>query len=74
MVEGMDKLKDDVRRFLEVYKVLLPEGKALFESKILASLKDMDERTKKLYAILLKASRCGLGVEETIQEMQKFQG
>ena len=71
MAELTEKLTQDVKKFLEVYKVLLPEGKALFESKILETNKKADEKTKKLYQILIDSARHSLSVEQTIEKMQQ---
>jgi flagellar hook-basal body complex protein FliE len=71
MAEPQEKLKQDVKKFLEVYKVLSPEGKAQFEAQLAGSIKDLDEKTKKLYQTLLKAAKDGLSVEDAIQQMKK---
>lgn len=65
------RLLKDVKRFLEVYKVLSPDGKAQFEGQMAGSIKDQDEKTKKLYHTLLQAAKDGKGIEEAIQEMGK---
>jgi len=71
MAEQTEKFTQDVKKFLEVYKVLLPEGKALFESKILETNKNADEKTKKLYQILIDSARNSLSVEQTIAKMHQ---
>ena len=65
------KLKDDVKRFLEVYKFLSVEGKAQFEAQMAGSTKGIDARTKKLYQALLQAAKLELGVEAALVEMHK---
>ena len=67
----LQKLQNDIQRFLEVYKVLSPEGKAQFEAQMAGAIKDQDERTKKLYYSLLESAKDGKGIEEAIQEMKK---
>ncbi len=71
MAEQTEKFTQDVKKFLEVYKVLLPEGKALFESKILEANKNSDEKTKKLYQTLIDSARNDLSVEQTIAKMHQ---
>ncbi len=65
------RLLNDVKRFLEVYKVLSPEGKAQFEGQMAGSIKEQDDKTRKLYHILLQAAKDGKGIGEAIQEMGK---
>jgi len=65
------KLQSDIKRFLEVYKVLSSEGKAQFESQMAGAIKNQDERTKNLYQSLLQAAKDGKGIEEAIQAMAK---
>ncbi len=69
-----EKLREDIRKFLEVYKVLLPEGKAQFEAQMAKAAVDQDERTKSLYSALVKAAKDGLDIDEAILEMQQSQG
>jgi hypothetical protein len=70
-MDPQQKLLQDVKRFLEVYKVLSPEGKAQFEAQMAGSIKGQDEKTKKLYYALLQAAKDRKGIEEAIQEMEK---
>jgi hypothetical protein len=70
-MDPQEKLRQDVKRFLEVYSVLSPEGKAQFEAQMAGSTKDVDEKTKKLYQALLQAAKDGKEIEAAIQEMQK---
>jgi len=65
------RLENDVKHFLEVYKTLSPAGKAHFEAQLAASIKNQDERTKKLYRALLQAAKDGKEIEEAIEAMQK---
>jgi hypothetical protein len=68
------KLLNDVKKFLEVYKVLSPEGKAQFEAQMAGSIKDQDDKTKKLYQSLLQAAKDGKSIEQAIEEMHKTNG
>ena len=67
----IQRLYNDVKKFLEVYKVLSSEGKAQFEAQMLGAIKDQDERTKKLYGALLQAAKDGKGIDEAIAAMEK---
>ena len=69
--ESLKRLHADVKKFLEVYKVLSPEGKAQFEAQMAGSIKDQDEKSKKLYYALLKAAKDGKDIAEAIEEMKK---
>ena len=73
MVENnpIQRLYNDVKKFLEVYQVLSPEGKAQFEAQMAGAIKDLDEKTKKLYQALLQAAKDGKGIEEAIKAMEK---
>lgn len=51
--------------------MLLPEGKARFKAQLAGAIKKEDEKTKKLYQILLRAAKDGLGIEEAIQRMNE---
>lgn len=71
---GMDKaakLEQDVKKFLEVYKILSSSGKAQFEAQMAGSIKDIDERTRKLYSALLTAAKDGCDINESIDRMKK---
>ncbi len=68
------RLLKDVRHFLEVYKVLSPDGKAQFEAQMAGSIKGQDEKSKKLFHTLLQAAKDGKDVEAAIQEMNKTNG
>jgi len=65
------KLQGDIQKFLDVYKILSPEGKAQFEAQMAAVVKGVDVRTKRLYQSLLSSAREGRGVEEAIQQLQR---
>jgi hypothetical protein len=65
------KLQKDIKKFLEVYQVLSPEGKAQFEAQMAGAIKDRDGKTKKLYQALLQAAKDGKGIEEAIEAMEK---
>lgn len=65
------KLETDIKRFLEVYKVLPPEGKAAFEAQMSAAVSKVDDKTKRLYQALLQSAKDGLSVDKAIQEMQR---
>ncbi len=67
----IQKLQADIQKFLEVYKVLSPEGKAQFEAQMAGAIKDQDQRSKKLYYALLQSAKNGKGIEEAIAEMGK---
>jgi hypothetical protein len=70
-MDPLEKLREDVKKFLEVYTVLSPEGKAQFEAQMVGQLKGQDERTKKLYRALLRAAQDGKDIEGAIKEMEK---
>jgi len=65
------KLHEDVRRFLEVYKVLAPEGRAQFEAQMAGETKGMDDKTKKLYAALFAAAKDGCDIAQAIAKMKE---
>jgi len=65
-----DKLNRDVEKFLVTYKLLTVEAKAAFEAQLESSIKSMDERNKKLYAVLLNSAKEGLDREQTIAKMK----
>jgi uncharacterized protein YaaR (DUF327 family) len=68
---SLKRLQDDIKRFLEVYKVLSAEGKAQFEAQMAGAIKNQDEKSKKLYYALLKAAKDGKDIAEAIEEMKK---
>ena len=70
MSNQQTKLLYDIKKFLDVYSVLSPEAKAQFEAKLAGEIKNMDERTKKLYRNLLSAAKDGKGIEEAIAAMK----
>jgi len=65
------KLKADIKRFLEVYYFLPSEAKAQFEAELAANTKKMDEATQKLYKSLLQSAKLGKSVEEAISYLNK---
>ena len=69
-----NKLENDIKRFIEVYKVLSAEGQAAFEAQMMANLKKVDPKTKKLYETLIRAAKEGMGVEDTIQMLNQSSG
>lgn len=73
MAEGnqRQKLQADIKKFLEVYRVLSAEGKAQFEAQMAGAIRDYDEKTKKLYYVLLQAAKDGKDIEGAIQSMEK---
>jgi hypothetical protein len=73
-MDPQQKLLQDVKKFLEVYKVLSAEGKSQFEAQMAGSVKGEDEKTKKLYYALLQAAKDGKGIEGAIREMEKASG
>lgn len=67
----MGKLEEDIGKFLDVYKVLSPADKAVFEAQLNGAIKNEDENTKKLYQQLLAAARDGVSIDDTILRMKK---
>jgi hypothetical protein len=70
-MDPIDKLRQDIKKFLDVYKILSPEGRAQFEAQMAGAVKGQDEKTKKLYYVLLQAAKDGKEIEDAIKEMQK---
>ncbi|OGC22818.1 hypothetical protein A2291_00675 [candidate division WOR-1 bacterium RIFOXYB2_FULL_42_35] len=66
-----ERLQIDVKRFLEVYKVISPEARAQFESQLKSTVISLDEKTKLLYFALLQSAQAGDTVEEAIAKMKK---
>lgn len=65
------KLEQDVKKFLEVYKILSSSGKAQFEAQMAGSIKDIDDKTRKLYRALLTAAKDGCDINEAVDRMKK---
>jgi len=65
------KLQSDVKKFLEVYRVLSVEGKAQFEAQIAAEVNGLDTKTKTLYQALLQAAKEQRDVTEAIEKMKQ---
>ena len=71
MLNQTSNLHKEIKKFLDVYSVLAPEAKAQFEAKLAGEIKNLDERTKKLYRNLLSAAKDGKGIEEAIEGMNR---
>jgi len=67
----MHDLSGDIGKFLDVYRILIPEARAAFEAQIDKSSNNKDEKTKGLYKALLKAAKDNLEVEEAIELMKE---
>ena len=65
------KLEKDIRQFLEVYKVLSPEARASFEAQMVAVLKTVDEKTKKLYIALLDSAKDNCEIDDAIDNLNR---
>ncbi|OGB88138.1 hypothetical protein A3J44_00970 [candidate division WOR-1 bacterium RIFCSPHIGHO2_02_FULL_45_12] len=64
-------LNGDIKKFLEVYRFLSAEGKGQFEAQMAGSIKNHDEKTKKLYQSLLQSAKDGKSISEAIEAMGK---
>ncbi|MBU1026311.1 MAG: hypothetical protein KKA31_01110 [Candidatus Margulisbacteria bacterium] len=69
--EAEKKLESDVKKFLDVYKVLSAEAKAQFEAQLNGEIKKADERSKKYYLVLLQAAKDGCSVEQAISRLKQ---
>ena len=67
----MGKLEEDIGKFLDVYKILSPPDKAVFEAQLNGAIKNEDDNTKKLYKELLAAAQDGASIDDTILRMKK---
>ncbi len=67
---SIEKLNNDVRKFLEVYNILSPEAKGLVEIQLTPHLQNADKRTKALYSALLSAAQEGLSIADAISRME----
>ena len=65
------KLAKDIQKFLDVYRFLSVEAKAMAEAQLAPKLKEVDEKSRKLYLALLSAAKDGAGIEEAIARMEK---
>ncbi|OGC04641.1 hypothetical protein A2276_01530 [candidate division WOR-1 bacterium RIFOXYA12_FULL_43_27] len=65
-----EKLLKDIERFLEVYKILGPEAKAVFEAQLAPHLATLDQKTRELYRALLNSAQDGLSVVDTIANLE----
>ena len=70
MAENL-RLNENIKKFLDVYKILSPEARAAFEAELPSAIKGSDEKTKKLYEALLKAAKEGMDTEAAIGEMER---
>lgn len=66
-----EQLAKDIQKFLDVYNVLTPQAKALFEVQLAPKLNISDKRSKKLYLALLSAAQDKLSIEEAISRMEE---
>jgi hypothetical protein len=71
-LNGLEKFEEEVRHFLEVYKILSPEARVNFEIEIARKTAFMDEKTKKLYSVLIDSAREGFGFSDAIAKMKKI--
>ncbi|MBI5699656.1 hypothetical protein HZC35_05010 [Candidatus Saganbacteria bacterium] len=66
----MGKLEEDIGKFLNVYQILSPQDRAVFEAQLNGAVKNEDGATKKLYAELLSAAKDGVNIDDTILRMK----
>ena len=66
-----EEFEDQVKRFLEVYKILSPQSRVGFEIEIARKTSLMDDKTRKLYAALVDSAREALGPDAAIVNMKK---
>lgn len=71
MTEPKKKLEQDINRFLEVYKVLSPEARANFEAQMKATLKEVDDKTRKLYVALLDSAKDNCDFDDAVDNMNR---
>ena len=69
--DQIEKLKTDIERFLEVYKVLPPEGKAAFEAQMNSAVNKVDEKSKVLYYALLQSAKNDEEVGQAIDKLHQ---
>ncbi len=65
------KLKESIKKFAQAYKALTPQAKTAFQGQLNAQMGGMDARTKKLYESLVDATKKGLDIDKTIEEMEE---
>jgi hypothetical protein len=70
--QQMDKLTENIKKFLDVYKFLPSEAKAAFEAQITSHIKDCDKKTRNLYIALLSSAKDNLDPVQTIEKMKKI--
>jgi hypothetical protein len=69
--DSTQKLTDSIKKFAYAFKSLTPAAKTAFQRQIANQMKNMDDRTKKLYETLIEATEKGLDTDKTISEMEK---
>jgi len=69
-----DALNDNIKNFLDVYKILTPGAKAVFEAQLDKTIYNSTEKTRILYQTLKQAAKDGLTAAEAIENMKKSQG
>jgi len=72
MTELISRLKSEITQFFEVYTVLSPEGRAVFEAQMGPMLQKSDNYTSSLYRSLLQSAQRGRSIEEAIDELNKL--
>ena len=65
------KLKESIKKFAQAYKALTPQAKTAFQVQLSSQMNNMDARTKKLYESLVEATKKGLEIDKTIEEMEE---
>jgi hypothetical protein len=68
----MEKLNENIKKFLDVYRFLPSEAKAAFEAQITSHINSCDQKTKNLYAALLSSAKENLDPADTIERMKKI--
>ncbi len=72
MEEKLNKLMEELKQFLDVYKVLTPEGKAAFEAQMGPVLKNADPTAKIAYESMLSSAKEGLSLEEAFERLKNL--
>ncbi len=68
-MDPQEKLRLDIKHFLEVYRFMTAEAKAHFEAQLAGELKGKDPKTKGLYYALVQAAKEGRGIEAAIAKL-----
>ncbi|MDD5382334.1 MAG: hypothetical protein PHH60_01585 [Candidatus Margulisbacteria bacterium] len=68
-MDPQEKLHLDIKRFLEVYRFMPAEVKAHFEAKLAGDIKNLDEKSRKLYSSLLRSAKEGKSIEDAIKDL-----